>query len=78
MFKRIKISKDKSVLTLVSDNVMYEPFTMKSSDVLEVWEFVAVIEEATNKENIGILQQVSILEGELLYLKQRLKKLKVN
>ena len=41
VYKRLYREKGKrSSFTLVSDNLAYRPFSVKSSDMLEVWEHV--------------------------------------
>jgi transcriptional regulator with XRE-family HTH domain len=50
VYKRV-MSIDKSELELHSDNKDYEPFTVRASDVLEIWEFVCALNISDKKED---------------------------
>lgn len=74
VFKRVINEVDiNKRLVLVSDNPEYQPYTIKISDVLEVWEMVAFIGYPTNKFDF----QQTILD-KLQTIEQNLKQLTVS
>lgn len=62
VYKRLN-KNGKNSLMLVSDNTFYEPYTVKASDILEIWEYAGSI--ATKEFEQDNLEPQSIRE--LLY-----------
>lgn len=47
VYKRVlKNNRSKSKITLVSDNPIYEPYTVESDEVLELWKAVYILQKA--------------------------------
>lgn len=68
VFKRVinEVSKNKRLI-LVSDNPEYQPYSVKISDVLEVWEMVSFIGYPTKELDIrqAILDKLQTIEQRL-------------
>lgn len=60
VYKRIqKNNKTKNKLTLVSDNPTFQPYTINSDDVLEMWEAQYIISKSTTQNwNVGQLVNI--------------------
>jgi transcriptional regulator with XRE-family HTH domain len=51
VYKRIfKTPKKKDTIMLVADNKLYQPYELKASDILEVWEYVCSLNIGSYKE----------------------------
>lgn len=62
VYKRIqKNGKVKNKLTLVSDNPSFQPYTISSEDVLEMWEAQFVISKAGAVQNWNVGQLANIV-----------------
>jgi len=62
VYKRVqKNSKAKNKLTLVSDNPSYQPYTISSEDVLEMWEAQFVISKTGAMQNWNVGQLANIV-----------------
>ncbi len=62
VYKRIvKTPKSKTKITLVSDNSNYQPYTINSSDVLEVWSAAYVISKANAQPRWDMNQLASLV-----------------
>ncbi len=73
VYKRImKNNKQKNKMTLVSDNPSYQPYTVNSDDIVEVWQAQMIISKANTQQRwdanqlAGLVnnlqQQVSVLK----------------
>lgn len=62
VYKRIqKNAKVKNKLTLVSDNPTFQPYTISSDDVLEMWEAQFVISKTSTAQNWNVGQLANIV-----------------
>jgi transcriptional regulator with XRE-family HTH domain len=75
VYKRvIKNGKSKGKLTLVSDNVSYQPYTVNTSDILEIWKANMVISKANVQPRWDVNQLanvVSTLQDQVESLKNK-------
>lgn len=72
VYKRLK-RVDSTTLMLISDNTFYDPYTVKFSDILEIWEYAGSI--ATSEFDAEDIAPQSIRE--LLYgIREEVKALK--
>lgn len=73
VYKRLNKNR-KNSLTLISDNAFYEPYKVKASDVLEIWEYTCSIAtheyEPDNLEPQSIRELLVGLQKEVMALKQ--------
>jgi transcriptional regulator with XRE-family HTH domain len=71
-----RIDEDGTLL-LCSTNPMYQPYTVKINDVLEVWKFVNYInpsfEEPTNTENDGVGPALRVIQREIGMIKEKVQ-----
>jgi transcriptional regulator with XRE-family HTH domain len=76
VYKRImKNNRQKNKLTLVSDNPVYQPYTVNAEDILEIWQAQMIISRANTQQrwdvnNLANLvnnlqQQVSVLKKKM-------------
>ena len=69
VFKRLYLDpNDKSTAILQSDNPKYDPYSIKWYDIMEVWEFVAVISfqhAQDNYSSIDLISRIDSLKSEL-------------
>lgn len=76
VYKRVqKHGRSKDKLTLVSDNPVYHPYTVKSEDVLEMWQAQMVISKANQQQrwDMGQLANiVSDLQEQVVSLKKKM------
>jgi transcriptional regulator with XRE-family HTH domain len=76
VYKRVqKHGRSKDKLTLVSDNPIYHPYTVKSEDVLEMWQAQMVISKANQQQrwDMGQLANiVSDLQEQVVSLKKKM------
>jgi len=76
VYKRIqKHGRSKDKLTLVSDNPIYHPYTVKAEDVLEMWQAQMVIYKANQQQrwDMGQLANiVSDLQEQVVSLKKKM------
>ncbi|HZI52669.1 MAG TPA: LexA family transcriptional regulator, partial [Chitinophagaceae bacterium] len=62
VYKRVqKHGRSKDKLTLVSDNPIYHPYTVKSEDVLEMWQAQMVISKANQQQRWDMGQLANIV-----------------
>ena len=72
-----RIAKDKEAhkkLTLISDNPIYEPYTVSEEDVLEIWKAVYILQKASAVPRWDVNQlagMVNNLQEEVVSLKNR-------
>jgi len=75
VYKRIaKDSEEKNRLTLKSDNPIYEPYTVKEEDVLEIWKAVYILQKANAVPRWDMNQlagMVNELQEEVVSLKKK-------
>ena len=76
VYKRVqKHGRSKEKLTLVSDNPIYHPYTVKAEDVLEMWQAQMVISKANQQQrwDMGQLANiVSDLQEQVVSLKKKM------
>ncbi|MGZ8525226.1 MAG: LexA family transcriptional regulator [Chitinophagaceae bacterium] len=76
VYKRIqKNGRSKDKFTLVSDNPIYHPYTVKAEDVLEMWQAQMVISKANQQQrwDMGQLANiVSDLQQQVVSLKKKM------
>ncbi|MGZ8524602.1 MAG: helix-turn-helix domain-containing protein [Chitinophagaceae bacterium] len=76
VYKRVqKHGRSKEKLTLVSDNPIYHPYTVKAEDVLEMWQAQMVISKASQQQrwDMGQLANiVSDLQEQVVSLKKKM------
>ncbi|MFT4094237.1 MAG: LexA family transcriptional regulator [Niabella sp.] len=62
VYKRIqKNGKTKNKLTLVSDNPSFQPYTINSDEVLEMWEAQYIISKTNTSQNWNVGQLVNMV-----------------
>ncbi|WP_276501144.1 XRE family transcriptional regulator [Terrimonas pollutisoli] len=75
VYKRIqKNGRSKEKVTLVSDNPVYHPYTVKTEDILEMWQAQMVISKANQQQrwDMGQLANiVSDLQEQVISLKKK-------
>lgn len=73
VYKRLlKNNRQKNKLTLVSDNPVYQPYTINTEDVLEVWQAQMII----SKANTQLRWDVNQLAGLVQNLQQQVSVIK--
>lgn len=76
VYKRVmKTGKSKGKLTLVSDNTAYQPYTVNTSDILEIWKANMVISKANEQPRWDVNQLanvVSSLQDQVATLKNKM------
>ena len=73
VYKRImKNNKQKTKMTLVSDNPAYQPYTVNAEDIIEVWQAQMII----SKANTQLRWDVNQLAGLVNNLQQQVSVLK--
>ena len=62
VYKRVaKNTRTKNKLTLVSDNPVFQPYTISSEDVLEMWEAQVVISKTNTLQRWNVNQLANIV-----------------
>ena len=76
VYKRIlKSNRNKSKITLVSDNPAYQPYQVNVDDILEMWQANAVISKITNQQRWDVnslANIVSNLQDQVSSLKKKM------
>ena len=76
VYKRIAKDKEKkNKLTLISDNPVYEPYSVSEEDVLEIWKAVYILQKANTIQRWDVNQlagMVNNLQEEVVSLKKKL------
>ncbi|MER3497162.1 MAG: XRE family transcriptional regulator [Chitinophagaceae bacterium] len=76
VYKRIlKSNRAKNKLTLVSDNPAYQPYSVNTDDILEVWQAQYIIAKATQEQRWDVdhlANVVSSLQQQVTLLKKRM------
>ncbi len=77
VYKRIdKVVKGKKQLTLVSDNPVYQPYTVNTNDVAELWQAKFIISKPTSPVSFDVNHLASVintLQEQVSYLKSRIQ-----
>ena len=64
VYKRIlRNNRQKTKLTLVSDNPAYQPYTVNADDVLEVWQAQMVISRANTQQRWDVSQLANLVNN---------------
>jgi transcriptional regulator with XRE-family HTH domain len=64
VYKRvIKSNKNKSKLTLVSDNPAYQPYQVNTADVLEIWQAQVAINKVTQQQRWDVDSLVNLVNN---------------
>ena len=76
VYKRIlKTARTKAKLTLVSDNPAYQPYTVNTDEILEIWQAQYVIARATQQQRWDVDQLANVvnsLHQQVATLKKRM------
>ncbi len=76
VYKRVvKNNKNKSKITLVSDNPAYQPYQVNTRDILEMWQAEAVINKVTSHQRWDVdslVNLVSNLQDQVSVLKKKM------
>ena len=76
VYKRIlKNNKQKNKMTLVSDNPAYQPYTVNSDDVIEIWQAQMIISKANTQQRWDVNQLAGLvnnLQQQVSVLKKRM------
>jgi len=79
VYKRVaKNTRTKNKLTLVSDNPVFQPYTISSEDVLEMWEAQVVISKTNTLQRWNVNQLANIvtdLQQQVSTLKKKVSNL---
>lgn len=77
VYKRVYRGNNRSVLELHSDNKAYQPYTVKASEVLELWEFVCAINLSDKKEDEinmeSVMNMLKSMKVEMKALKKEVR-----
>lgn len=64
VYKRVsKTGRDKSRLTLISDNPSYQPYEVQASDILELWQAQMVITKVAQQQRWDVGQLASLVNN---------------
>lgn len=64
VYKRVmKNNKLKNKLTLVSDNVAYQPYNVNTEDVIEIWKAQMIISKANTQQRWDVNQLASLVSN---------------
>jgi transcriptional regulator with XRE-family HTH domain len=64
VYKRIlRNDKTKDKITLVSDNPVYEPYTMNENDILELWKAVYVLQKANTVQRWDVASLAGVVNN---------------
>lgn len=76
VYKRIvKNTRQKNKYTMVSDNPVYQPYTMGAEDILEIWQAKMVISKANTQQRWDVDQLANLvgnLQQQVSVLKKRM------
>lgn len=76
VYKRVqKNGRSKNKLTLVSDNPVYQPYTVNTDDVVEMWQAQMIISKAVNQQRWDMGQLANIvtdLQEQVVSLKKKM------
>ncbi|NII27156.1 LexA family transcriptional regulator [Pseudoflavitalea sp. X16] len=78
VYKRVlKNTRTKNKLTLISDNVAYQPYNINEEDVIELWKATMVISKVNTQQRWDVNQLASVV-SDLQEQVSKLKKKKAN
>lgn len=78
VYKRVlKNTRAKNKLTLISDNIAYQPYNINAEDVIELWKATMVISKANTQQRWDVNQLASVV-SDLQEQVSKLKKKKAN
>lgn len=64
VYKRVlKSNRSKNKLTLVSDNPVYEPYTVATDDIVEIWQAQMIIAKANVQQRWDVNQLASLVNN---------------
>jgi transcriptional regulator with XRE-family HTH domain len=64
VYKRVsRTGRDKSRLTLISDNPSYQPYEVQASDILELWQAQMVITKVAQQQRWDVGQLASLVNN---------------
>lgn len=64
VYKRImKNNKQKNKFTLISDNPSYQPYTINSEDIVEVWQAQTIISKANTQQRWDVNQLAGLINN---------------
>src|SRR6478736_5769806 len=64
VYKRVmKNNKLKNKLTLISDNTVFQPYTVNSEDILEIWKAEMVVSKANTEQRWDVNQLASLVSN---------------
>lgn len=76
VYKRIlKNNRQKNKLTFVSDNTSYQPYTVNSDEILEIWQAAMIISKANTQQRWDVNNLASLvnnLQQQVSVLKKRI------
>jgi hypothetical protein len=64
VYKRImKNPKQKAKLTLLSDNPSYQPYTVNTADIVEIWKATLIIAKANTQQRWDVNQLATLVSN---------------
>jgi transcriptional regulator with XRE-family HTH domain len=76
VYKRVmKNNKLKNKLTLISDNTVFQPYTVNAEDILEIWKAEMVVSKANTEQRWDVNQLASLvsnLQAQVTTLKRKM------
>jgi hypothetical protein len=64
VYKRVmKNNKLKNKLTLISDNTVFQPYTVNTEDILEIWKAEMVVSKANTEQRWDVNQLASLVSN---------------
>jgi hypothetical protein len=76
VYKRVlRSNRSKNKFTLVSDNPLYQPYSIDKEDIIELWQARMVITKANQQQNWDVNQLASIvnnLQSQVSSLKKKM------
>jgi transcriptional regulator with XRE-family HTH domain len=76
VYKRVmKNNKLKNKLTLISDNTVFQPYTVNAEDILEIWKAEMVVSKANTEQRWDVNQLASLvsnLQDQVTTLKRKM------
>ena len=64
VYKRVmKNNKLKNKITLISDNIVFQPYTVNAEDILEIWKAEMVVSKANTEQRWDVNQLASLVSN---------------
>jgi hypothetical protein len=64
VYKRVmKNNKLKNKLTLISDNTVFQPYTVNAEDIIEIWKAEMVVSKANTEQRWDVNQLASLVSN---------------